>query len=260
MAARSRTRRSPDTTRPAKAAPTARDPLPRRVADTLAWLKANGTAKQRESMARFAITADKACGVSVTQLRGLQKRLGRDQELAEALWKTGWYEARMLAPMIGEPELTSPATMEAWCRDFDSWAVCDSACFTLFDRSPHAWKKVDAWAKRTGEFQKRAAFALLASLALHDKQAPDALFEARLALIERAATDERNFVKKGVSWALRAIGRRNAALHGPSVTLARRLAASKDPTARWIGSDATRDLTGAVVTKRLKRLARESGS
>jgi 3-methyladenine DNA glycosylase AlkD len=141
--------------------------------------------------------------------------------------------------------------MDRWCRDFDNWGICDTLCFHLFDRTPHAWRKVTQWSNHEAEFVKRAASALLACLALHDKQASDELFVEGLVLIERAATDERNFVKKGVNWALRAIGRRNPALHTAGLAVARGLAVSTMPAARWVGKDAVRDLTGPAVTRRL---------
>jgi 3-methyladenine DNA glycosylase AlkD len=132
--------------------------------------------------------------------------------------------------------------MDRWCRDFDNWGICDTVCFCLFDRTPHAWAKIAKWSGSREEFVKRAAFALLASLALHDKTTADGPFLASLPLIERAAADERNFVKKGVSWALRGVGRRSPALKAAAVTVAGRLAASTEPAARWVGKDALRDL------------------
>jgi 3-methyladenine DNA glycosylase AlkD len=167
------------------------------------------------------------------------------------LWDTGWYEARMLASLVDEPDRVTSAQMDRWCRDFDNWGICDTVCFKLFDRAPHAWAKVPLWSRKREEFTRRAGFALLASLAGHDKTAPDAKFVSGLGLVERYADDERNFVKKGVSWALRRIGTRNAALHRESVALARRLAASTDASTRWIGKDALRDLTRPLVTRRL---------
>jgi 3-methyladenine DNA glycosylase AlkD len=157
----------------------------------------------------------------------------------------------MLATFVDEPELVTPAQMDCWCRAFDSWAICDTACFHLFDRTPHAWKKVTKWARRRDEFGKRAAFALLACLALHDKETGDEPFLECLPLIERAADDERNFVKKGVSWALRLIGRRNLELNAGAVVVAKRLSASPQAAARWIGKDAFRELTSPAVTRRL---------
>jgi len=222
-----------------------------RVAESLAWLERRGTKRNRDAMLRYGIIAPKAFGVSVGDIKQLSKRLGSDHELALALWDTGWYEARMLAPFVDEPEKVTAAQMNQWARDFDNWAVCDHACFHLFDRTPHAWRKIEQWSVRRDEFVKRAAFALLASVALHDKRAADEPFLDSLALIERAAPDERNFVKKGVSWALRLVGRRNRALNAASVETARRLIDSPHDAARWIGRDALRELTGAVVRRQL---------
>jgi len=213
-----------------------------RVAESLAWLERRGTKRNRDAMLRYGIVAPKAFGVSVGDIKQLSKRLGTDHELALALWDTGWYEARMLAPFVDEPEKVTAAQMNQWARDFDNWAVCDHACFHLFDRTPHAWRKIEQWSVRRDEFVKRAAFALLASVALHDKRAADKPFLDSLALIERAASDERNFVKKGVSWALRGIGHRNAKLKSAAMKTAEKLIASQVPSARWIGRDAIRDL------------------
>ena len=204
-------------------------------------------------MARYAIPSNRAFGVTVGAMRAYAKKLGRDHELALALWADGHYEARMLACFVDDPALVTTAQMDRWCRDFDNWAICDTACFQLFDRTPHAWKKVAAWAPRREEFVRRGAFALLASIALHDKQAEDAPFLRGLRLVERGAPDERNFVKKAVSWALRSIGRRNLALNAASVKVAERLAASSKPAARWVGKDALRELTSSAVKKRFAK-------
>jgi 3-methyladenine DNA glycosylase AlkD len=221
----------------------------------LAWLERRGSKKNRDGMARYGIVAKKAFGVSMATMQTLATRLGRDHALALALWDTGWYEARILTSFVGDPSRLTAAEMERWCRDFDNWAICDTLCFHLFDKSPHAWGKVGQWARRRAEFEKRAAFALLAALALHDKAAPDARFRTSLRLIVAAATDERNFVKKGVSWALRSIGHRSQALHAAASDLAATLARSDDPTARWVGKDALRDLLRPAVRQRLKRKA-----
>jgi 3-methyladenine DNA glycosylase AlkD len=214
-----------------------------RVRETLTWLERHGSKRNRDGMARYGIVAPKVFGVSVAMIRQRAKRLGRDHELAAALWDTGWYEARMLTAFVDEPERVTPVQMDRWARDFDNWAICDTLCFHLFDRTPHAWRKVEQWSRRREEFVKRAAFALLASLALHDKRAADAPFLRSLQLIEQAATDGRNFVKKSVSWALRSVGRRSRALNGAAADLARRLAESSEPAARWVGKDALKDLT-----------------
>jgi 3-methyladenine DNA glycosylase AlkD len=217
--------------------------LQERVQEALAQLERMSTKRDRENLARFGITASKAFGVSMANIQVLAKRLGRSHELAAALWDTGWYEARLLTSYVDEPARVTPAQMDRWCRDFDNWGICDTVCFCLFDRTPHAWAKVAEWSDEPDEFVKRAAFALLASLAGHDKHAGLEPFLESLPLIERAATDERNFVKKGVSWALRTIGRRNPALNAAAVTVARRLAVSPQAAARWVGKDALRELT-----------------
>ena len=144
--------------------------------------------------------------------------------------------------------------MDRWCRDFDNWGICDTVCFHLFDRTPHAWAKVAQWRDRRDEFVKRAAFALLASLALHDKQSGDAAVpRRRWRSSSGRRRDERNFVKKGVSWALRLIGRRNAALNAAAIAVSRRLADSENSAPRWIGKDAVRELTSPLVKRALAR-------
>jgi 3-methyladenine DNA glycosylase AlkD len=202
-------------------------------------------------MARYAIVAPKAFGVPVGTIRALGKQLGTDHGLAAALWRSGWYEARMLTAFVEDPARLTAAQMDRWAKDFDNWAICDHLCFHLFDRSPHAWRKIAQWSTRREEFVKRAAFALLASVALHDRDAPDAPFTRSLRLIERAAADQRNFVKKGVSWALRSVGERNVALHRAALATAGRLADSSDAAARWVGKDAVRQLQRPTVLRRV---------
>ncbi len=218
-------------------------PLETQVQSALAWLKSHSSKAARDGMARYAIPSDHAYGVPMRDIKALGKTLGTNHPLALALWDTGVYEARMLASFVGDPDELTPAQMDRWCKDFDNWAFCDALSFNLFDRSPHAWKKVKQWASRKPEFEKRTAFALLWSLALHDKSAPDERFLEGLALIEREATDDRNFVKKAVTMALGAMRRRNPAIRAAATEVARRLAASDDPTAKWIGKDALRELT-----------------
>ncbi len=224
---------------------------PDNIDSVLASLKSLSSVRVRDGMARYAIPSDNAWGVAVGDIRRLAKRLGPSHTLASALWNAGWYEARMLAAFVDEPARVSLTQMERWSRDFDNWAICDTVCFTLFDRTPHAWDKVEAWSRRPEEFVKRAAFALLASLTVHDKHAEDQRFSHGLLLIEPAATDERNFVKKSVNWALRSIGKRSLALNGLAVEVSQRLASSANAAARWVGKDALRELTSPAVKKRL---------
>jgi 3-methyladenine DNA glycosylase AlkD len=240
--------------RPRRAAP--RPDPPPDAASVVAELKRLGSARVREGMARYAIPSDAAFGIAVGTLRQLGKRLGPSHELALELWASGWYEARLLAVFVAEPERVTAALMDRWCKDFDNWAVCDTACFHLFDRTPHALGRISAWAKRRDEFVRRAAFALLASLALHDKEGPDAPFARCLPLIERAASDQRNFVKKAVSWALKGVGGRSRELHGAALALARQLSESEDATERWVGKDALRDLSRPATLKRVARRSR----
>lgn len=221
------------------------------VRPILAWLERRGSARNRDGMARYGIRSAKAFGVSMATMRPLVARLGRDHELALALWDTGWLEARILAGFVADPARVTSALMDRWCRDFDNWAVCDSTCIHLFSRSPHAWKKVAGWSRRRDEFVKRAGFALLAALAVHDKKSPDATFERGLELVEAAADDDRNVVKKAVNWALRQIGKRNPSLNARAMTVARRLATSPDAAPRWIGKDALRELASDTVQRRL---------
>jgi 3-methyladenine DNA glycosylase AlkD len=235
-----------------------RSDLKAEVQRILTWLKRRSSAQNREGMARFGLDSKNALGVSVADIRSLAKRVGRNHDLALALWSTGVYEARMLTAFVDEPSRVTAGQMDRWCRDFDSWGICDGLCFHLFDKTPHAWRKIAKWSDARAEFVKRASFALLASVALHDKRAPDKLFLESFSLIQRAATDDRNFVKKAVSWALRAIGKRNAKLNAAAIKLARRFAASENPATRWIGKDTLPDLATPATRNRIARRSARS--
>lgn len=212
------------------------------VGEVVAWLKRSGTKKTLDGMSRYGIPSTRALGVTMAAMKAMAKTLGRDHALAGGLWATGWYEARMLAALVDEPERLTLAQMNGWVDDFDNWAICDTVCFALFDRSPLAWERAAPWAGSDAEWVKRTGFVLMACLAHHDKAAAEADFLPFLPLIEKGARDERNFVKKGVSWALRAIGRRSPKLRIAALAVAERLALSKDDAARWVGKDALRDL------------------
>lgn len=214
-----------------------------RAREVIEQLRGLSTAKDRANLARFGIEAPTALGVSMANIQKLAKRLGRDHALAGELWDTGVYEARLLCAFIEDPQRVTAAQMERWCKQFDNWAVCDTLCFKLFDQTKHAWTKAEAWCKRTAEFEKRAGFALLATLAGHDRESSEDRFVASLAWIEAGAADERNFVKKGVSWALRRVGMRGPKVKKAALALAARLAASGHAGARWVGRDALRDLS-----------------
>jgi len=228
-------------------------PLKERVDDAIAWLRSHATKATRDGMARYNVPSDKAFGVSMKNIQLLAKQLGRDHALAAALWETGWYEARMLTAFVDEPERVTSAQMDRWSRQFDNWAICDTLAFALWDRTPHAWTKVEQWAGRREEFIKRTAFALLWSLSVHDKEATDKQFLRGLALIEQAAADDRNLVMKAVNMALRAIGKRNAALNAAAAKTATRLAVSSDASAKWVEKHALREITSAAVKRRVAR-------
>lgn len=225
------------------------------VSSTLAALQRRADPKIRDQIQhQFGIKgelANSAFGLRMSEVRAIAKGVKKrgkahaewNHALALALWETAQYEARMVAVFVDVPALVTSAQMDRWARDFTDWAVCDTACFLLFDRTPYAFAKAKKWATSKHEFVKRAAFALLAGIALHDKDRADDDFLPCLPLIERAAEDGRNFVKKGVSWALRGIGKRSARLRKEAVTVAKRLATSPHTSARWIGRDTLRDLT-----------------
>ncbi|GIL38132.1 DNA alkylation repair protein [Roseiterribacter gracilis] len=209
----------------------------------MAALERHGTAKGRESLARYGIvTQDKVLGVGMKDVQAVAKLIGTNHTLAEALWNTGCYEARMLAAFVANPSRVTPVQMERWAKESDNWAVVDTLCFKLWDQTPHAWDKIVKWTGARDEWVKRAGFALLASVALHDKAGKDKPFLDALKLIAREAEDERNFVKKGVLWALRGIGNRNATCKREATAMAKRLAASEDATSRWIGKTAIREM------------------
>ena len=204
-------------------------------------------------MARFGITAAKAFGWSTPALKKLARQIGKDHDLAQRLWATGILEAQALAGLIDEKQSVSERQMEDWARDFDSWAVCDGTCLNLFRYTPFAYKKCREWSERQEEFVKRAAFALMACLAVSDKSANDRVFLRFLPLIKRQAGDERNYVRKAVNWSLRQIGKRNQRLNRAAIKAAQEIHELNSPSARWIASDALRELRSPAVKQRLRK-------
>ncbi len=229
------------------------------VEEVLKKLKARARPDQLEGMARFAIVGKGRLGVSVPDMRKLAKEIGKDHTLALDLWKTGIPDARIVAGMIGEPEKLTEQEMEDWVKDFDSWDVCDQVCMNLFEKSPLAVKKIHDWAQREEEFVKRTAFVLIACLAWHDKGAEDEKFIALFAVIKHGATDERNFVKKAVNWALRNIGKRNPNLNKTAISLAQKIQQIDSKAARWIAAGAIRGLGSEAVQQRLRKKFGTSG-
>jgi 3-methyladenine DNA glycosylase AlkD len=221
------------------------------VDEALAMLRAHARPDQVDGMARYGISADRRLGVAVPDMRRIARTLGKDHALAGELWRTGIPEARIVAAMVAEAARLTDAEMDDWVKDFDSWDVCDQVCMNLFDQTPLAWRNAREWAGRDEEFVRRAAFALIACLAWHDKKAGDDAFIALLPVIRDGATDGRNYVKKAVSWALRHVGKRNANLNRAALATAREIQRLDSKTARWVASDAIRELESAAVQQRL---------
>jgi 3-methyladenine DNA glycosylase AlkD len=215
-------------------------------------LKSLGDPKAVEGMARFGIKSSNSFGVSVPKLRILAREVGRNHLLALRLWETGLHDARLLATMIDDPLQVTIEQMDTWVRDFDSWDVVDGSCGNLFDKTPFAVAKAKEWCKREEEFVKRAGFVMMAELAVHDKEANDKVFLDFLPLIVGGASDERNFVKKAVNWALRQIGKRNTELNKAAVSTALRVLKLDSGAAKWVASDALRELKSAQVLKKLR--------
>ncbi len=221
--------------------------------------KLNEKAKsdQLEGMARFGIVGDQRMGVSVPDMRNIAKEIGKDHQLALELWDTGIPEAMIVAGMVAEPDKLTEEQMEDWVVDINSWDICDQVCMNLFEKSPYAEQKIYEWSEREEEFVKRTAFALIACLAWHDKDASDQAFTKYFPVIKNGSTDDRNFVKKAVNWALRNIGKRNIELNQAAIQIAREIQAVDSKSARWIASNAIRELESDKVQERLMKKAQK---
>jgi 3-methyladenine DNA glycosylase AlkD len=215
-------------------------------------LKALSNPKAIEGMAKFGITPKRTFGVSIPNLRKIAKEIGKNHELAQKLWELNIRETRILASMIDDPKSVTEEQMENWVKEFDYWEICDQVCQNLFTYTKFAYQKAIEWSKRDEEFVKRAGFALMAWLAFKDKEAKDEQFEKFLPIIKREATDNRNFVKKAVNWALRQIGKRNLSLNKKAIKLARRIQKIDSKSAKWIAKDAIKELTSKAIQERLK--------
>ena len=229
------------------------------VDEVLSRLKVEAKPNQLAGMARYGIVVENRLGVSIPELRKLAKEIRKNHDLALDLWKTGISDAMILASLVAEPEKLTEEQMEEWVSDFNSWDVCDQVCNNLFNGHPLVWKKVFDWSKREEVFVKRASFALLSSLAVHDKEAADEKFIDFLSVIKREAADNRNFVKKAVNWALRNIGKRSLNLNRAAIKVAREIQQIDSKACRWIGSNALRELESDAVQKRLaQKMNREN--
>jgi 3-methyladenine DNA glycosylase AlkD len=223
--------------------------------EALAALHHAADPSRRAGMAKVGIEVDRALGVSVPEIRRIAKRAGKDHALAQALWATGIHEARFLATFVAEPAEMTREEMDRWAADLDSWDVGDAAA-DLFASTPHREAAIRTWAGSDAPYVKRAAFAMIARRAVSDHEAGDGAFRRYFPLIRRAANDDRNEVKKGVSWALRQIGKRNAALHAAAVAQAERILAEAERSgssgARWVARDVARELASDAVRRRLR--------
>jgi 3-methyladenine DNA glycosylase AlkD len=226
------------------------------VDNILKQLEQLGTPENVAGMARYAIKTEKAFGVSAPEVKKIAREIGKDHDLALKLWQTEVLEARAVACLIADPAKVTDAQMESWVADLDNWATCDTVTGYLFDKTPYAYTKAFEWAGREEEFVRRAAFALMAWLAVHDKKAGDDKFEDFLPIIEKYSYDDRNFVKKAVNWALRQIGKRNLHLNHLAVKTAIGLSEMDSRSARWIGKDALRELTEEKILERLYKKAK----
>ena len=222
------------------------------VEEIVAELRSHANADNVAGMARYGISPVGTLGVNIPTIRALAKRAGRDHARAQQLWDTGIHEARILAAMVDEPVKVTRRQMDRWAAAFDSWDVVDGCCGTLFDKTPHAYAKAMQWSHSRREYVKRAGFVLMTQLAVHDKRAPDEAILQFLPVIVRESSDERNFVKKAVNWALRQIGKRNRRLNVAAIATAREILALDTRAGRWIARDALRELTSNAVQRQLK--------
>jgi len=215
-------------------------------------LQAQGDPTYLKSVSRLGVKGKNMLGVSMPDIRKIASKHSQDHQLALTLWRSGIHEARILASILDEVELVSEIQMENWVQDFDSWDLCDQVCGNLFCHTAFAYDKALLWSERYEEFPKRAGFVMMAELAIHDDEAQDAQLAAFFPIIERESYDQRNYVKKAISWALRQIGKRNATLCAMATLIAERLANHEITSARWVGKEALKDLNSQNVQNRLK--------
>ena len=216
-------------------------------------LRSKAKPQNIEGMARFGIKGDGRLGLSMPELRKIGKSIGKDHSLSQKLWATKIPDAMILAALVGDPDKVTEEQADSWVKDICSWDICDQLCMNLFEKLPFAIKKISEWSKRDEEYVKRVPYAMIACIAWHDKEAPDELFTGFFPVIKSGATDDRNYVKKAVSWALRHIGKKNLNLNKEAIDLAREIKDIDSKAARWIASDVIRELEGEAVQKRLRK-------
>jgi len=224
--------------------------------EVIKQLRSMGDPKNIEGMGRFGIKTENNLGNSVTTLRNFAKKIGKNHDLAVKLWDSGIRDARMVAACIEDPTTVSEDQVDNWVKDFDSWDICDHCCGHLIDKTPFAYKKAKEWTQRKEEFQKRAGFSLMAWLAVHDKKTDDPEFEGFLTIIKKESTDERNYVRKAVNWALRNIGKRNITMNKKAIEISKEIQKIDSKTARWIASDAIRELASEKIQEKVRKISK----
>jgi 3-methyladenine DNA glycosylase AlkD len=222
-----------------------------KVSEIIRKLESMSVPSNKEGMARFGINADNALGISMPALRKFAKETGKDHALAMALWDTNIHEARIMAALVDVPKQVTEAQLDQWASELDSWDVCDQCCSNLFDKTAFAYEKCFEWTKDEREFVKRAGFVMMATLAVHDKRAGDEEFRQFFPVMLRECGDERNFVRKAVNWALRQVGKRNLRLNQEAIEVCSEMKLLDSKSARWIASDALRELQSAAVQQKL---------
>lgn len=223
----------------------------------ISFIKARESPEAVRGMARYGINPERNYGVSMPVLREIARRIGKDHDLAERLWSSGIRDAMMVAFMIDDPRLVTEEQMDRWVKDFRSWDICDGCCLHLFGEARSAARKAVQWAKSDSEYAKRAGYVMMAVIAVHDKKSGDELFRSFLPLIVKGSTDERNYVGKAVNWALRQIGKRNLGLNKEAIAVSERIQRLDSKAARWIASDALRELRSEKTQQRLREKARK---
>jgi 3-methyladenine DNA glycosylase AlkD len=214
-------------------------------------LKKLSNPQDKKGMKRFGINPEKALGIRIWKLRKLAKKISKNHQIATELWDTDIHEARLLATMIDEPEEVTEKQMDEWVSDFNSWDICDQCCSNLFDKTQFLHKKILEWSKDQREFVRRAGFVLISTSSIHRKNWEDKEFERYFPLIEKYSDDERNFVKKAVNWAIRQVGKRNKKLNKKCIALSKKIQKKDSKAAKWIASDAIRELQSEKIQKRL---------
>ncbi len=226
------------------------------VEEVLKEMKKLSSPKALAAQEHFGISSANSYGLTTPQSKSIAKKIGMNHSLALQLWKTKIHEARHIAALVADPAQTDIKLAEQWLRDFDSWDTVDGTCSYLFRKTPFAYAKALEWTTREKEFEKRAGFTMMAQLAVNDKTAEDKLMEQFLPVILRESSDERNFVRKAVNWALRQIGKRNERLCKKAIAVAKQMQKKNDASSKWIAADALRELEKYLKEGKIKNVGK----